>query len=101
MGYFIGKLPEKDFQEISNELNKIKFDTLVSDSVLCCDGSQKTIILYSGAKRKEIKTMFEPKLLEPLINKLYQICSNHKFKRSDKSFLIEYTAKPKELSPPN
>ncbi|PYF77420.1 DUF6438 domain-containing protein [Pedobacter nutrimenti] len=89
MGYFIGKLSKKEFQKILNELNRIRFDTLQSDSSLCCDGSKKTIILYSKGDRKEITTMFEPPILEPLIKKLYRICELKRLKKVEQTFQIE------------
>jgi hypothetical protein len=101
IGYFTGKLSEADFNSITIELNRINFDTLQSDSSLCCDGSIKTIILYHKGERKAIKTMFEPALLEPLIGKLYQICSGKDFKRTTTAFTIEGSAQPAEVLPPD
>ncbi len=100
MGYFTGKLSDSLFLEITDGLSKINIDTVKSDDELCCDGSISTLILYKQTHRKELKTMFGIKAIDPLLHKLYKICVNHSFKRS-KPFSIEGSERPKEFSLPD
>lgn len=89
-GNFTGKLDFETFEELKKLIIQSKVITLdLNNKMLCCDGAVKTIIIYYNGKRKFVKEMFVPAILEKLITFLYKIDTKVKLKRSSAVFKFE------------
>ena len=67
-GSYYGKLDENLYSELIDLIIKSKIESLnITNEILCCDGIIKTIEVYHNGKRNYVKTMFEPRMLQELI----------------------------------
>lgn len=89
-GYFTGKLSDRQYEELVSLLVKSKIDEInIDGQMLCCDGAVKTIITYHNKGRNYVKTMFEPRILQELINYLYNITDAASLQRTQETFEFE------------
>jgi len=89
MGYFTGRISDRQFKELISELENIGLDNLKFDGRNCCDGSTKTIIIYYNGKRKFLKSMFPPREADKLISLLRYIIETNMTQRTNQKFDIE------------
>lgn len=89
MGYFTGRVSDRLYTQLENELQNIGIDNLQFDGQDCCDGSVETIIIYYNGKRKFLKSMFPPREADKLISLLLNIAESTPTKRSNNTFDIE------------
>ena len=91
-GNFTGKIKDEDLKELNDLIVKSRittFEDTKKESMFCCDGAVKTIILYHNGNRNYFKAMFEPTLVQELIGFLYQIDKKAELTRTDEKFEFE------------
>jgi hypothetical protein len=89
-GYFTGKLSDEQYKELVSLLVRSKIDEInIDGQMLCCDGAVKTIITYHNGGRNYVKTMFEPRILDELVNFLYKVTDTVSLERTNEIFEFE------------
>lgn len=88
IGYFKGKISKKEVRKINDLIRSVNLPALQTDSVLCCDGSLKTIISYIGGNRHYYQTMFPRDNVQELTNLLHAIAGKTN-RRVKSAFKIE------------
>jgi hypothetical protein len=89
MGYFKGKVSERLYSELEDELQNVDLEHLQFDGVTCCDRSVKALIIYYNGKRKVLESVTPPEKTEKLIELLRYIVESTPTKRTPKRFSIE------------
>ncbi len=89
MGYYIGTLDEKLYNNLISELKTCNLNSLSFNDIECCDGSVITIIVYYNGQRKYFKSMFPPIIASDLISYLHNICSGAELHKTNSAFAIE------------
>lgn len=72
-GQFKGNLTPEKFNELLQVLQKSNYENLQFPDITCCDDVVTTIIVYSGGKRKYLKSMTPPKEASALISFLHHL----------------------------
>lgn len=88
MGYFTGKLSEKEFLYLINLLEDIDFSENKTIENHCCDGSLKTISIYYNGKIKVIETMFPSEKTREIVSFLIDVCEKDDLVRTNEKFEI-------------
>lgn len=88
IGYFTGKLSEKDFLYLMNLLEDIDFNENKTIENHCCDGSLKTISIYYNGKIKVIETMFPSEKTREIVSFLIDVCEKDQLIKTNEKFVI-------------
>lgn len=89
IGYFTGKLSEKEFLYLMNLLKNIDFNENKIIENHCCDGSLKTISIYHDEKVKVIETMFPSEKTSDIVSFLIDVCEKDQLVRVNEKFEIK------------
>ena len=89
MGYFTGRVSDRQYNDLIKELENVGLENLRFDGRDCCDGSTKTIIIYYNGKRKFLKSMFPPREAGKIISQLRYIAESTPTQRTNQKFDIE------------
>ncbi len=88
IGYFTGKLSEKEFLSLMKLLESIDFNESKTIENHCCDGSLKTISIYYNGKIKVIETMFPSEKTRAIVSFLIDVCEKDQLIKTNEKFVI-------------
>lgn len=89
IGSYTGKLTKDQYKELLGQIKAADIDHLRFPDVLCCDGPVVTLIVYNGKERRYLKSMTPPQEARSLLNYLFSLCENSRFKKTAKKLTIE------------
>jgi hypothetical protein len=91
IGYFTGKVNDTTFNKLITVLKQVNLDSLEFPDWHCCDGIDKTLIVYYNNKRKTLWSMFPPDSTRKVFHTLNEIFHQDNFVRTD-TFQLELRA---------
>lgn len=82
-GYYFGVISKDELKQLEFSIKTCNLDNLKFDGHLCCDGFVKTIIVNYSGKKKYLKDMFPPRIVNNLIDQLKQIAEKSNLPKTE------------------